>query len=218
MHTTSTPDDTRRLILETAREHLRRFGEHKMTIVDVAKSLGMSHANVYRYFRNKAEILDVIVDEWLAKVEELLDPIVRQQLPARVRIENVVLEIYRRRRQKLQADAEVFETFRRIVASRPDAVALRIKKIHDVFSRLISDGIASGEFASVDPAEAAAALEDATAIFLHPLMTAAFMSETTEARLRNVLTFVLSGIRRGVNEHERLKEAGAPEFAKNPKS
>jgi len=199
MHAASTADDTKRLILDTAREHLRRFGEHKMTIVDVAKSLGMSHANVYRYFRNKTEILDAIVDEWLAKVEEVLAPIVQQPESAASRIENVVLEIYRRRRLKLQVDAEVYETFRRIVGSRPDAVAERVRKIDSVFQQLVAEGIAAGEFPEVDPEAAAVALNDATAIFLHPLMTAAFMSETTEARLRNVVSLVLDGIRHSKN-------------------
>ncbi len=189
--------NTRTLILETARDHLRRFGEGKMTIVDVAKELGMSHANVYRYFRSKAEILDAIVDEWLARVEALIDPIATRPSTASDRIEGVVLEIYRRRRQKLQADAEVFETFRRMISSRPDAVARRIKRIDDVFQKLIAEGVEAGEFRMLDPVEAAAVLDDATAIFLHPLMAAAFVSETTEQRVRNVLRFVLDGFRRG---------------------
>ncbi len=184
------------MILETAREHLRRFGEDKMTIVDVAKSLGMSHANVYRYFRNKAEILDAIIDEWLAKVEKLLEPIVGQRVGAAERIEKVVMEIYRRRREKLQADAEVYETFRRIIASRPDAVARRVRRISEVFRQLVAEGIATGEFGGVDPEEAAAALDDATAVFLHPLMTGAVMCETSEARLKNVLVFVMAGMRK----------------------
>ena len=166
-----------------------------MTVVDVARELGMSHANVYRYFRNKAEILDAIVDEWLAKVETLLEPIIRQRTGAAQRIESVVLEIYRRRRNKLQEDAEVYETFRRVYASRPDAVVRRVRRISEVFHLLVAEGVASGEFRQVDPAEAAAALDDATAIFLHPLMTSALMSETTEARLKNVLGFLLAALK-----------------------
>jgi AcrR family transcriptional regulator len=194
MHTTATTDDTRRLILETAREHLRRYGESKMTVVDVAKSLGMSHANVYRFFQSKAEILNAIVDEWLAKVESLLEPIACENAPAAERIETLVIEIYRRRRQKLEADSEVYETFRKIIASRPDAVAKRIRRIDEVFRQLVAQGVESGEFREVDPAEAATALDDATAIFLHPLMTSSFMSETTEARVRNVVRVMLAGL------------------------
>jgi AcrR family transcriptional regulator len=195
--------DTRRLILETAREHLRRFGEGKMTVVDVARSLGMSHANVYRYFRSKTALLDAIVDEWLATVEAVLEPIVRQPISAGERIESVVLVIYRRRRQKFQADAEVYETFRRIIASRPDAVARRVRKISDVFRQLVAEGVASGEFSAIDPSVAADALDDATAVFLHPLMISALMSETTEARLKNVVAFVLAGFGHGRNSSAR---------------
>jgi AcrR family transcriptional regulator len=190
-------NDTRRLILDTAREHLRRFGEGKMTVVDVARSLGMSHANVYRYFRSKTDLLDAIVDEWMATVEAVLEPIVRQRISAALRIENVVLVIYRRRQQKLQADAEVYETFRRIIALRPDAVARRVRKISDVFQQLVAEGVASGEFGPIDPVAGAAALDDATAVFLHPLMTSTLMSETTEARVKNVVSFILIGFGRG---------------------
>lgn len=204
---TQTADETRKLILQTAREHLRRFGEGKMTIVDVAKSLGMSHANVYRYFRNKAEILDAIVDEWLAKVEALLEPITKMPASAAHRIELVVLEIYRRRRQKLEADAEVFETFRRMIATRPDAVARRIKRIDDVFRLLLKEGIENGEFKRIDVVAAALALDDATTVFLHPLMTSSLMSDTSEARVVNVVRLVLAGFRHGAELPESETEA-----------
>jgi AcrR family transcriptional regulator len=189
-----TAHPTRNLILTTAREHLRRFGEDKMTIVDVARALGMSHANVYRFFKNKTEILDAIVDDWLARVEALIDPILHETGWARERIEKVVLELYRRRKSKLQEDGEVYESFRRIIQSRPAAVATRVRRIVEVFEQLIREGSANGEFRALDPEEAAQTLRDATAIFLHPLMTSSLLSETTEPRLRNVVRYFLQAI------------------------
>src|SRR5258708_5646242 len=69
---------TRQLIIETARAHLRRFGENKVTVVDIARSLGMSHANVYRFFPSKSGILDAVIDEWLAKMEALMESIAQR--------------------------------------------------------------------------------------------------------------------------------------------
>jgi AcrR family transcriptional regulator len=155
----------------------------------------MSHANVYRFFKNKTEILDAIVDDWLARVEALIDPILHEPTPASERIEKVVMELYRRRRSKLQEDAEVYESFRRIIQSRPDAVAQRLRRILEVFEELIEKGRVAGEFNLVDAAEAAQTLRDATAIFLHPLMTSSLLGETTEARLRNVVRYFLQSIR-----------------------
>src|SRR5579862_3912104 len=157
--------DTRQLIVETARTLLSRFGEDKMTVVDIARALGMSHANVYRFFKSKAEIIDAVIDQWLSKVETFVESIAQRPQPPAERIEAVVLELHRRMRDKLEKDFEVYDSFRRVMASRPDAVARRQQKILNVFNKLITEGCKSGEFAPVDSVEAALALGDATAIF-----------------------------------------------------
>ncbi len=186
-------DKTRSQILETAKTLLRRYGEDKMTVVDIARSMGMSHANVYRYFKSRSEILDAIVDEWLSWIEAFVEEIAARPQPAADRIEAVVLELHSRRKQKLLEDSEVFETFRRVVELRPDATAKRRLKILNVFRKLIQSGIESGEFKPVNPDEAATVLKDATSLFLHPLMIPTAMHEETEDRARQVVRYILAG-------------------------
>ena len=70
--------DTRRLILETATGLLRRYGPDKLTVVDIARELEMSHANVYRFYKTKSEILDAISDEWLTQLESFVEEIVAE--------------------------------------------------------------------------------------------------------------------------------------------
>jgi AcrR family transcriptional regulator len=188
----SQPGDTRGLILEKAKTLLRRHGGDKMTVVDIAKALGMSHANVYRFFRTKSDILDAIIEEWQAKIEAFVEGIAQRPVSAAERLEAVVLELHHKRRQKLLEDAEFYETYRRLVALRPDFVAQRRQKILEVFERLIKQGVAGGEFSPVDPHEAAVVLKDATTLFLHPLMIPTVLSEETEERARNVVRYVLA--------------------------
>ncbi len=184
---------TRQLIIDTARAHLRRFGENKVTVVDIARSLGMSHANIYRFFPSKSHILDAVMDEWLAKTEALMEGIAERPLPASERLEAIVLELHRKRRKMLERDAEVYLTFRRLIVSRPEAAAKRQRQVVKVFKKLIAAGIAAREFVPVDCDEAAVALEDATAIFLHPLVMPAALTERTEERARNVVRHILAG-------------------------
>jgi AcrR family transcriptional regulator len=191
-------DDTRKRIIEEARAQLRRFGQDKLTVVDIARALGMSHANVYRFFKTKAEILDAVIDDWLARVEALVEGIAEQPGTAAERLEAIVLEIHRKRRRKLQTDAEVYESFRRMIEKRPDAVAKRQEKIFNVFKKLIELGIRCDEFTKVDADVAARTLEDATAIFLHPLIMPATLNERTEDRARNVVRAVLASISPGL--------------------
>ncbi len=62
------PSLTRERILTAAEELLRRHGPAKTTVADVARALGMSHANVYRHFASKAELRDVVAERWLHSV------------------------------------------------------------------------------------------------------------------------------------------------------
>ncbi|HEX4086816.1 MAG TPA: TetR/AcrR family transcriptional regulator [Chthoniobacteraceae bacterium] len=186
--------DTRALILEVARTHLRRFGQDKMTIIGIARALGMSHANVYRYFPSKTAVVDAVLDAWLGRVENLLKEITRRDGTAAERIERLVMEIHGRRRAKFRQEPELFESFRRVIVSRPDAVAKRQEKIAGVFQRLIEQGIEDGEFEPVDPSEMADVLEDATAFFLHPAVMPSALSNRGEERASNVVRRILAGI------------------------
>ena len=50
VRTRANPDEVRARILEVAEEHYRRIGHHKTSVADIASELGMSRANVYRFF------------------------------------------------------------------------------------------------------------------------------------------------------------------------
>jgi AcrR family transcriptional regulator len=185
--------ETRRRILDTAKVLLRRYGPDKMTVMDIARELKMSHANVYRFFRTKSEILDALIDEWLSQIEAFVETVAARATPASDRLEAVVLELHRKRRQKLLDDAEFYETYKRVIELRPDFAEKRREKIFNVFRRLIEEGIEAGEFKAVDSNEAANVLKDASAIFLHPLMIPTVLKEDTETRARNVVRYVIEG-------------------------
>jgi AcrR family transcriptional regulator len=187
------PTDTRARILEAAKGLLRRYGPNKLTVVDIARELGMSHANVYRFYKTKSKILDAISDEWLTQLESFVEEIARRRTSAAARIEAVVLELHRKRKKKFLQDAEVFEAYRRIVEVRPEVAERRREKIQAVFQRLLEEGIESGDFRPMNCLKVATALKDATAMFLHPLLIPGTINQPTEARARNVVRFILAG-------------------------
>ena len=206
-------DDTRSRIIEAALKLLRRHGEDKLTVVDIARSLGMSHANVYRFFRNKTDILDAIVDEWLKKVEAFLEQVVTGPGTAAERIEATVLHLHLKRRQKFLDDSEVYESFRRLFELRPDAAPRHRQAIMNVFKRLIAEGVANGEFLPIDPDEAAAVLKDATALFLHPLMIPTVLHQPTEERARTLVRYFLAAITPGSNSSVLRANSETNKFA-----
>ena len=53
-------DEARARILGVAEEHFRRVGYHKTSVADIAAELGMSPANVYRFFPSRDAINESI--------------------------------------------------------------------------------------------------------------------------------------------------------------
>lgn len=163
-----------------------------MTIIGIARAMGMSHANVYRYFPSKTAIVDAVLDGWLSRVEKFIQGTAEIEGTAAERIERVVIELHQRRRAKFQQEPELYESFRRVIVSRPAAVAKRQEKIAAVFRKLVEQGIRDGEFRPVDPVEAATVLEDSTAFFLHPAVMPSALNNRGEERARNVVRHVLA--------------------------
>ncbi len=185
---------TRHLIVQATRSLVSQYGEEKVTVVDVARSLGMSHANVYRFFRSKAEILDAVMDEWLADVEGFIKSVAARPGTVPERLEAVTLAIYRRRRSKYEKDPKMFLAFRKVIEARPDAIAKRKKALFDVFREIFEQGIESGVFAPIDAVDAAMLFEDATASFVHPLSIPRHPSAPREERLKRVIHVLIAGL------------------------
>lgn len=64
---------TRQAVLDTARSLFAERGYAGASLQDIAHAAGVGKANVYYYFRTKAAILDALLDERVAALEETLE-------------------------------------------------------------------------------------------------------------------------------------------------
>src|SRR6266481_3203296 len=87
------PDDTRARIIETAEMLFRRMGFAKTAVADIAGELGMSPANIYRFFSSKHAIVEAICQRCLAELDEKSWAVARSRGAAATRIERLFLEI-----------------------------------------------------------------------------------------------------------------------------
>src|SRR5437773_6595595 len=91
-HAKLKPDDTRARIMEAADALFRRIGFAKTAVADIAAELGMSPANVYRFFPSKNAIVEAICQRCLAELEEQAWAVARSKAPATARVERLFLE------------------------------------------------------------------------------------------------------------------------------
>jgi AcrR family transcriptional regulator len=189
--------ETRDRILTAAEELLRRHGLAKTTVVDVARALDMSHANVYRHFASKTELQDAVAKRWLKKIMEPLRAIVAEKGSAAERLERWVLTLAAAKRAKVLSDPELFATYHAIAQEARDVVEAHVAELREQVAAIIRDGVARREFKVKDADQAAMAVLNATARFHHPYHVKESGGRDTGDEIRAVLKLVRAGLGAG---------------------
>lgn len=188
----------RERILLAAEALLRRHGPSKTTVVDVARALDMSHANVYRHFDSKAALHDAVAERWLHRISTPLADIAAGSGSASERLETWVLTLMAMKRRKVLDDPELFATYHAVATAARDVIDAHVATLHGQLADIIACGIASGEFAPTDAETTAHAVFDATARFHHPhhvRESAGRDADDEERAARRVVELLVAGLR-----------------------
>lgn len=182
-------------ILDAAEEVLRRHGAEKANVVDVARALGMSHANIYRHFSSKKALLDAVAERWLHTVSAPLEAIAADHArPAAERLAAWFDGLRIAKRGKVRDDPELFRVYHGITENAHEVVGMHVATLLGQLKRIIADGRATGEFrASLDAALAARAFMQATAQFHHPALVIGD-PPPTDADAHAVFRLLLAGL------------------------
>ncbi len=191
-------DDTRERILEATETLLRRHGPDKVAVVDVARALGMSHANVYRFFDSKLALRNAIVERWLGRVTAPLDAIVASDGPAAERLRQWSKTLMAEKQHKVLDDPEMFAAFQGLVGGAHLATSGHMAHLLSQVRSLIEAGCASGEFRVRDLDAATAMVLDASVRFHHPRLIAESAGQDLDARAEAVIQVILAGLAAGV--------------------
>jgi AcrR family transcriptional regulator len=151
---TKAPEERKREIIETAKELFIRQSYEKTQMGDISKAIGVAHGLVYHYFRSKAEILDIVIDELYEEdLNKFLEIINDERLDPIEKL-NVIFSDYWEQSVKLCSMAasmgieENIESFERISKRKIDILLPQ-------FERMIIQGKESGHFDCPYPKQAA---------------------------------------------------------------
>jgi AcrR family transcriptional regulator len=190
------PDDTRARIIETAEALFRRLGFAKTTVADIAAELGMSPANVYRFFTSKGAIVEAICKRCLSEVEEKAWKVARSTASAAERMERLILEILAYHKENFVSEQRVNELVVAAIEASWDAIRAHKQSMQNVTELILRDGIAAGEFEAVEPRETAELIMRSVVAFTHPLLIGQCVEEgeDVEAEARASIRFLLRAI------------------------
>lgn len=153
-------DETRRKILSKAQELFRRYGFGKTTVADIARELGMSSANIYKFFPAKGAIVEACAARGLEQIKQEVSDIVESPGGAGDRMERVVLAIYHFNRRMLRNEREISKLVTAAIEGEWACVRNYRSFLQATMTHLIHEGMKSGEFSPGPPSQMAKVLLD----------------------------------------------------------
>lgn len=193
---------TRALILGAAEKRFMHYGFAKTTIVDIAGDCAMSHANVYRFFRNKTEIVDAIAAAWLAKSERVCVEVAARPLPAAQRLVEFVIELHRFKKRDHLRGSRKHELLTLASHNGRPFVGAHMSALAAILAGIIEDGNRNGEFAVAEPHRLARTVQDATMKFCDPRLVEQYQDEPLEDQAREVMRAIVAGLTERRDRHD----------------
>jgi AcrR family transcriptional regulator len=181
-------------ILATAEDVIRRYGPNKANVVDVARSLGVSHAAVYQHVASKAELRHLVVCRWIEATMAPLRDIAALPDPAPRRLRLFFDALIAVKRRRAADDPELFAAYRTLAADAQSVVEAHLEEFLALTASVIRFGIEEGTFRKVDPVAAGRAVLLATSRFYHPAHAAEWADPSIDAAFNDVWQLLMAGL------------------------
>jgi AcrR family transcriptional regulator len=188
-------DEARARILEAAEKQFRRVGYHRTSVADIAAELGMSPANIYRFFPSRDAINESICGRVVNEVADIAFAIARTNAPAKEKLEQLLIAFHHHNKTMLLNARPMHELI--VAATRENwpIIKAHIERIVMIFEGIIREGVEAGEFDVENAAEAARAVRSAFMPFFHPILIEhCVQQEDSEASLRDQIRFILKAL------------------------
>jgi AcrR family transcriptional regulator len=156
------------IILNATEEVIRRFGPDKANITDVAKSLKVSHAAIYRYYNGKAALWNAVTERWLTNLHAPSNDILKEDSPADIKLFHLLKEFAEAKHRSAINDPEMFANYIKLARSSMEVIEKSIEDGINCIKEIIVQGIKEGIFFTEFTHQAARAVYFATSVFFHP--------------------------------------------------
>lgn len=189
-----TPTELQDRMLDAAEDEIRKNGVERLKLTDVARSLNLSHAALYKHFPDKEGLLDSISRRWLDRVDEALEKVTSSDLPLNKRLTEWFLTLHEMKRRKVLSDPRIYSAFNMSAEKTRPFVQKHISTMYSQLDHMIAEGMQSGSFFCKTARDGARILFEGTAAFHHPRLVFENIQEDRKGLLADLLKNLLSGL------------------------
>ena len=195
------PESTLQRILNAAIAEISAHSSERTTVVSIAQSAGMTHANVYRHFASKTALFDAISQGWLKPLEAQLGEIADSPDPARDKLERLITALFRAYRDRLDTDPPLFDLFVDAFKENRAPARQHRARIRILLDRIFDEGLSTGSLAIKSREKAMILVFDTLYRFLQPeaiRLDQEIPSRAIEARLLLTLSTLVRALAAGI--------------------
>ncbi len=188
-----TPEETRAEILAAAWDLFRELGA-RATIADIAGRLGMSSANVYRFFPSKQALTGAICANQLGALTDAARAASEGPGSAAARIRAMLATLHHGMRDQMLNQSRVHEIVDVALNEQWPAIDEFHQRCTEIVAQLVAEGQTRGEFGPGDPAMLGMQTLVACAAIYHPTLIAQCPESAPGMRPEDVVDFALRAL------------------------
>jgi AcrR family transcriptional regulator len=191
-----TAEDTRARIMEVAWDLFRELGA-RTTVADVAARLGMSSANIYRFFPSKQALCEAVAAHQLDAMSAATREIASAGGPASDRLRAVLLTLFEAMRDQMTNQARVHEIVDIAMRENWAPIEAYHQQMTGLIAGIIEAGQQSGEFGPGGVDALAAQTLCACVCIHHPMLIALKDRMETTLEPDQIVDFALRALANG---------------------
>ncbi len=189
-----TADETRDRIITVAEEQFRRMGYAKTAVADIAQALGMSPANVYRFFESKSAINNAICRRYMEECERRLAAVINGSGTAAERLRQLPLVLLDFNRTTFTDEHRLHDMVTAAMEENWPAIEQHIDRIRCYYEKIIRIGVEAGEFFEADPKTASDTIQGMFVITCHPMLIAQCAGDDLDGLANRIADMVLRAL------------------------
>lgn len=184
----------RERILDVAEEHFRRIGHQKTSVDDMAVHLGVSRANIYRFFPSRSAINKSVCGRFLNRTILFGEAIADVPGPARTKLVALLHALHRERRSTFMRQKPIHDLITAATNENWAVNRAHNEQLVGLTEAIVREGIEAGEFGVKD--SAARSVVKSFMPFYHPVLIEQGVrsGEVTEAGLLAQTSFIAAAL------------------------
>ncbi|MBA5777734.1 TetR/AcrR family transcriptional regulator [Stappia sp. F7233] len=194
--------EMRQKIVDTANRLFHVYGYQKTTVADIARELGMSPANVYRFFASKTAltkaVTKLVTDEFQRNIEDVA---ARRDIAPPERLRLIARSHFELMRERYAVNRKIHDLIEAAMDEAWDEIEMHKADMRRVMAQVIEEGISNGDFPEQDVATAAMLMQYSLIVFFHPVLVSqaqrCMTDEQQEAMFDPMVDFALAALRNG---------------------